>query len=210
MSEVRLTHIDGKLPNLALMKLAHWHKAQGDRVTLARTPSPSMFEPVYDLVYGSSIFQWSSGKVVRALGDAFPDAVIGGTGTDSAVTVEQTLGVTLGDDAHALERTGRELLKRTQLRAMLVTRGSRGMALFEPGRPTQHISIYGTDEVADVTGAGDTVIATMAMALSVGASASEAALLANYAGGLVVMKRGTATLSGDELQQAVATDLASG
>jgi hypothetical protein len=91
--EVRLTHIDGKLPNLALMKLAHWHKAQGDGVTLARTPSPSMFEPVYDLVYGSSIFQWSSGKVVKALGEAFPDAVIGGTGTDSVVTVEQTLGV---------------------------------------------------------------------------------------------------------------------
>ena len=91
--EVRLTHIDGKLPNLALMKLAHWHSAQGDGVTLARTPSPSMFEPVYDLVYGSSIFEWSSGKVVRALGDAFPDAVIGGTGTDSTVTVEQTLGV---------------------------------------------------------------------------------------------------------------------
>ena len=91
--EVRLTHIDGKLPNLALMKLAHWHRAQGDGVTLARTPSPSMFEPVYDLVYGSSIFEWSSGKVVRALGDAFPDAVIGGTGTDSTVTVEQTLGV---------------------------------------------------------------------------------------------------------------------
>ena len=91
--EVRLTHIDGKLPNLALMKLAHWHKAQGDGVTLARTPSPSMFEPVYDLVYGSSIFQWSSGKVVKALGEAFPDAVIGGTGTDLTVTVEQTLGV---------------------------------------------------------------------------------------------------------------------
>ncbi len=124
--------------------------------------------------------------------------------------VEQMLGVTVGDDTHALERAGRELLKRTQMRAMLVTRGSRGMALFESGRPTQHISIYGTDEVADVTGAGDTVIATMAMALSVGASAFEAALLANYAGGLVVMKRGTATLSADELQQAVATDLTSG
>ena len=75
------------------MKLAHWHKAQGDGVTLARTPSPSMFEPIYDLVYGSSIFEWSSGKVVKALGEAFPDAVIGGTGTDSTVTVEQTLGV---------------------------------------------------------------------------------------------------------------------
>ena len=91
--QVRLTHIDGKLPNLALMKLSHWHRAQGDEVTLARTPSPSMFEPQYDLVYGSSIFQWSSGKVVKALREAFPDAIIGGTGTDTVVTVEQALGL---------------------------------------------------------------------------------------------------------------------
>ena len=59
LNNIRLTHIDGKLPNLALMKLAHWHRAQGDEVTLARTPSPSMFEPQYDRVYGSSIFGWS-------------------------------------------------------------------------------------------------------------------------------------------------------
>ncbi|MDA1093244.1 MAG: bifunctional ADP-heptose synthase [Acidobacteria bacterium] len=123
--------------------------------------------------------------------------------------VEHTLGIRVGDDARALERAGRELLRRTKMGAMLVTRGSRGMALFEPGRPTQHLAIYGTDEVADVTGAGDTVIATMAMALSVGASAPEAALLANYAGGLVVMKRGTATVTVDELQHAFVTDLGS-
>lgn len=121
--------------------------------------------------------------------------------------VEHTLGVTVGDDLLTLERAGRELLRRTRMSGMLVTRGSRGMALFEPGRPTQHLPIYGSDEVADVTGAGDTVIATMAMALSIGASAPEAALLANYAGGLVVMKRGTATVTADELQQAVVTDL---
>jgi rfaE bifunctional protein kinase chain/domain len=121
--------------------------------------------------------------------------------------VEHTLGVTVGDHVPTLERAGRELLRRTRMSGMLVTRGSRGMALFEPGRPTQHLPIYGSDEVADVTGAGDTVIATMAMALSIGASAPEAALLANYAGGLVVMKRGTATVTADELQQAVVTDL---
>ena len=121
--------------------------------------------------------------------------------------VEQMLGTSIGDDPKALERAGRAVLERTRTRAMLITRGSRGMALFEPKRPTQHIGIYGTDEVADVTGAGDTVIATMAMALSVGASCFEAALLANYAGGLVVMKRGTATISAAELLQAVETDL---
>ena len=89
--EIRLTHVDGKLPNLALMKLAHWHKAQGDEVTLARTPSPSMFEPQYDRVYGSAIFGWSSG-VVQRLKDAFPEAIVGGTGTgDLGLTVESLL-----------------------------------------------------------------------------------------------------------------------
>ena len=61
------------------------------------------------------------------------------------------------------------------------------------GPPTVHIPIFGSDQIADVTGAGDTVIATMTLALAAGATFEEAAHLANYAGGLVVMKRGTAT-----------------
>jgi len=121
--------------------------------------------------------------------------------------VEQILGISVGDDPRALERAGRTILKRTKMGAILITRGSRGMALFEPGRPTQHISIYGGDEVADVTGAGDTVVATMAVALSAGASFFEAARLANYAGGIVVMKRGTATVGPTELLDAVKSDL---
>ncbi len=127
--------------------------------------------------------------------------------TPNESEVEQMLGVTIGDNAQALELAGRTILERTRMQATLITRGGRGMALFESGRPTQHISIYGSDQVADVTGAGDTVVATMAMALSVGASGSEAALLANYAGGLVVMKRGTATVNAEELQRAVESDL---
>ncbi len=94
--------------------------------------------------------------------------------------------------------------------AVLITRGSRGMALFEPGAPTVHIPIFGSDQIADVTGAGDTVMATMTLALAAGASFEDAARLANYAGGLVVMKRGTATVSADELRQAIARDVASG
>ena len=90
---------------------------------------------------------------------------------------------------------------------MLVTRGSRGMALFQPRQTTIHMPIFGSDEVADVTGAGDTVIATSALALAAGASFHEAARLANYAGGLVVMKRGTATVSPRELSAAIASDL---
>ena len=92
------------------------------------------------------------------------------------------------------------------MQAVLITRGSDGMALFEPRRPTLHVPIHGTDQVADVTGAGDTVIATVALALAAGASFYEAARLANYAGGLVVMKRGTATTSAREMADAVASD----
>ncbi len=120
--------------------------------------------------------------------------------------VEQLLGLKINDHVATLERAGRAILKRTGMQAVLVTRGSRGMALFEPGRRTVHIPIYGSDEIADVTGAGDTVMATMMLSLASGASCYEAALLANYAGGIVVMKRGTATASADELRHAVASD----
>ena len=101
------------------------------------------------------------------------------------------------------ERAGREILTRTKMHAVVMTRGSRGMALFVKGAPTLHIPIYGSDEIADVTGAGDTVMATMALALAAGATFELAAHLANYAGGLVVMKRGTATVSASELLSAV-------
>ncbi|HEY0159055.1 MAG TPA: PfkB family carbohydrate kinase [Thermoanaerobaculia bacterium] len=91
--------------------------------------------------------------------------------------------------------------------AVLITRGSRGMALLErdAGEPLL-IPVYGTDEVADVTGAGDTVIATFTLALAAQASFAEAAKLANYAGGIVVMKMGTATVSNDELAHAIERD----
>jgi rfaE bifunctional protein kinase chain/domain len=126
--------------------------------------------------------------------------------TPNESEVEQMFGVKIGDNLKALEGAGRELLKRTRMDAVLITRGSRGMALFESGRPTIHVPIYGSDEVADVTGAGDTVIATMTLAVAAGASFYEAARLANYAGGLVVMKRGTATVSPDEVGDAVRND----
>ena len=73
-----------------------------------------------------------------------------------------------------LERAGRTLLTRTGAAGVLITRGSRGMALFEPDRPTVHIPIHGSDQIADVTGAGDTVIATMTLALAAGGTAEEA------------------------------------
>jgi rfaE bifunctional protein kinase chain/domain len=126
--------------------------------------------------------------------------------TPNESEVEQVLGVRIDDDPQALEKAGRRLLQRTGMRAVLVTRGSRGMALFEPKRATSHIPIFGSDEVTDVTGAGDTVIAAFGLALAAGGSFYEAARLANYAGGLVVMKRGTATVSARELSDAIASD----
>jgi rfaE bifunctional protein kinase chain/domain len=126
--------------------------------------------------------------------------------TPNESEVEALLGIRLGEDVSALEHAGRTLLARLQCQAVLITRGSRGMALFEPGRPTVHIPIVGSDQIADVTGAGDTVIATMTLALSAGASFEDAARLANRAGGLVVMKRGTATVPARELADAVTSD----
>ena len=126
--------------------------------------------------------------------------------TPNESEAEAVLGVHIGNNGRALERAGRELLRRTRSRAVLITRGSQGMALFEPERKTIHIPISGSDQIADVTGAGDTVIATMTLALAAGAGFEEAAHLANDAGGLVVMKRGTATVSADELRQVIAAD----
>ena len=123
--------------------------------------------------------------------------------TPNESEVEQVLGVTIDDSKRVLEKAGRALLEQTKMACVLITRGSRGMALFEPDQPTVHIPIFGSDQIADVTGAGDTVMATMTLALAAGGTFEEAARLANYAGGLVVMKRGTATVSAAELRRAV-------
>jgi len=126
--------------------------------------------------------------------------------TPNEPEVEEALGVTIGHDRRRLEVAGRTLLLRLGCQAVLVTRGSDGMALFERGRPPLHIGVYGSDEVADVTGAGDTVIASFTLALAAGATPEEAARLANYAGGIVVMKHATATVSADELVAALRRD----
>jgi rfaE bifunctional protein kinase chain/domain len=109
----------------------------------------------------------------------------------------------IGNDRAALERLGRRALRQLGLRALVVTRGKDGMAVFEPGRRTEHIPIFGAAEAVDVTGAGDTVIAAFTLALAAGASYLDAARLANIAGGIVVMKRGTATVTRAELLSAL-------
>jgi rfaE bifunctional protein kinase chain/domain len=102
-----------------------------------------------------------------------------------------------------LETTAKELKQRLGHKALLVTRGPQGMMLLEEDAAPLHIPAAGAQQAVDVTGAGDTVIATFALALASGASFADAARLANYAGGLVVMKRGTATVSSTELERSI-------
>ncbi len=109
------------------------------------------------------------------------------------------------DDVAEAAESLRQLLS---ARFVLATRGNRGMTLVEEGSAPVHIPVYGTDEVADVTGAGDTVLAVLTAALAAGASPGDAALLANLAGGIVVMKLGTATVSRGELSRAVSRTVA--
>ena len=122
--------------------------------------------------------------------------------TPNEAELEQLTGMPV-DDERSVEKAGRQLLERLDARVLLVTRGSRGMALFERDGATTFIPIHGTDEIADVTGAGDTVISTFTLALACRAAPAVAAALANVAGGIVVMKRGTATVSRAELRQAL-------
>ena len=123
--------------------------------------------------------------------------------TPNEAELEALHHVSIGQNLSELTRCGASTLAEMKLRALLVTRGRHGMALFEPaGRQTQ-ISVYGSDQAVDVTGAGDTVLAAYTVALACGASPLEAAHIANIAGGLVVMKRGTATVTRDELLSAI-------
>jgi rfaE bifunctional protein kinase chain/domain len=128
------------------------------------------------------------------------------TGVTAATPNEAELAQLSGtavDDERAVEKAGRQLLERLDVRMLLVTRGSQGMALLERDGATSFLAIHGTDEIADVTGAGDTVIGVFTVALASGVPPLQAALLANMAGGLVVMKRGTATVSRAELARSV-------
>lgn len=131
--------------------------------------------------------------------------------TPNEPELEAAYQATVGTDARALESLGLRALGELGLQALVVTRGKDGMAVFERARAARrvkdisarNIPIYGSDAPVDVTGAGDTVIAVFTLALAAGANYLEAAHLANYAGGIVVMKRRTATVTRDELVAAL-------
>jgi D-glycero-beta-D-manno-heptose-7-phosphate kinase len=131
--------------------------------------------------------------------------------TPNEPELEEAYHERIGTNFRKLEELGTRALHDLDVVSLLVTRGKDGMAVFE--RPAQgrddapglvrHIPIYGSDTPVDVTGAGDTVIAVFTLALAAGASYLEAAHLANYAGGIVVMKRRTATATRAELESAL-------
>ena len=123
--------------------------------------------------------------------------------TPNEPEVEEALGIRIGHDWNSLVTAGEELMRRMKLQSLVITRGRDGMVAFDGKHNPVDIPIFGSDQVTDVTGAGDTVIAAYTAALAAGASTEEAAQVANYAGGIVVMKRGTATVTQKELLEAI-------
>jgi rfaE bifunctional protein kinase chain/domain len=123
--------------------------------------------------------------------------------TPNEAEMEALHHTAIGQNLRELERCGRRTLAEMKLEALLITRGRDGMAVFEHGQATALLPVHGSDQAVDVTGAGDTVLAAYTLGLASGASPLEAAHIANIAGGLVVMKRGTATVSRQELQNAI-------
>jgi len=121
--------------------------------------------------------------------------------TPNQPEAELALGMPITSEAK-LNEAGQYLLDGSQARAVLITRGSEGMSLFEVGRPPLHLPVHHLDsasEVVDTNGAGDTVVATFTLALTAGASMLEAAYLANAAAALVVRRLGCASNSIEEL-----------
>ena len=161
--------------------------------------SPRLFEAVVELArrHGAIVTVDSRYDLLRFAGIT--------AATPNEPEVEALTGKELADEP-SIEKAGRMVLGELDARFLLVTRGSRGMALFERDGPVTFLPIHGSDQIADVTGAGDTVISAFTVALAAGAAPLDAAWLANVAGGVVVMKRGTATVSPGEISQALGLD----
>jgi rfaE bifunctional protein kinase chain/domain len=150
---------------------------------------------------GAVVREATQGRMIPVLVDSrfrlskFPGFT---SATPNEDEVEELLGAEYADEAK-LALAAEQLRTQLGYQALLVTRGGNGMALVEANAAPLHIDAVGSRQPLDVTGAGDTVIATYALALASGASFMDAARLANFAGGIVVMKRGTATVSKAEL-----------
>ena len=126
--------------------------------------------------------------------------------TPNESEVEEAFNIEFNSNEDLINITGRRLMKETEAEAILITRGSKGMVLFERKKTPWAIPIHGTTDIVDVTGAGDTVICVFTLALACGSSNKDAATLANHAGGMVVMKRGTATITIEELKKSILSE----
>lgn len=120
------------------------------------------------------------------------------TATPNEVEAAAAAGIELGGEK-AVEKIGKKLLGILSSSSIIVTRGRFGMSLFEPGRRTRSIPVVGSEEATDVTGAGDTVVSAVALTLAAGGDMETAMHMANTAASIVVMKRGTATVTAAEL-----------
>ncbi|MEP6637243.1 MAG: PfkB family carbohydrate kinase [Acidobacteriota bacterium] len=163
--------------------------------------------------YNYGVVNHAMGKVISETGKASLPVLVDSrfqlsnfrgftSATPNEDEVEQLLGKAFSS-FEGLAAAGEHLCEQLGYRALLITRGSQGMMLLESGVPPLHIEAVGAREPVDVTGAGDTVIAAYTLALASDASFPDAAHLANHAGGLVVMKRGTASVTAAELENSL-------
>ncbi len=142
-----------------------------------------------------SLFDYSKSKITAA--------------TPNEPELEALFHTRIGTDSRKLDLLGMRALRTLGSKALVVTRGKDGMVVYERSQVPHTVPVYGTDQAADVTGAGDTVIAAFTLALAAGATFVEAAHIATYAAGIVVMKRGTATVTLAELDRALRQEVIS-
>ncbi len=197
---------DGRVPDDAVLK--RWlRKALGflTKDCPALLISDYNYDTVKEDIYAEVLRTTGKNKVPITVDSRFRLLSFKGArvATPNEPEVEGALGIEIAGKDEPLRRAAGRILKRLRSPALLVTRGSKGMTLFEKGRPPFAIPVHGTTDIVDVTGAGDTVISVFTLALAAGASFREAAELANRAGGIVVMKKGAATLTPRELKQAI-------
>ena len=185
--EQMLTYLRGAIPTVDALILSDYENG---------VISPEIIETAIPLAR-------EAGKIIIVDAHGDLDRFQGVTAlTPNQPEAEATLGRRIHDRAD-LDSAGRELLERTHAQGLLITRGSEGMSLFERDQSPLHLPAFYQGEVADPTGAGDTVAATFTLALTAGATQAESSLLANIAAGLVIQRLGNATNTPDELIAAV-------
>lgn len=198
---VRVDRKSDELPDLELqLQLASYIRSQIDAV-----------DAVVCSDYGDGVFTNPAIAAVLSHSQVIVDAQVGleryrgaTLFTPNLPEAEQAVGYAIATP-QSLAQAGRDLLEMTQAEQILITRGDEGMSLFDRAGEQQHIPAFNRTDVFDVTGAGDTVVAALTLALCAGASFWEAAVLGNLAASIVVRQFGTATTSPDEMKAALLT-----